>query len=145
MAVVPLPHPDSTVPGRSALYWLVPEVGARFGPSDSRGHGVGGFRVSQGFGIKRLSVVHACPCTPQMFTAHSAGAVFQVTSHSVKLAAGLPPPPPSFDICRYAFRLPRSMVDIQLRSYEIEHNCCVWLVEPTILLPPSLGHAHEPP
>ena len=35
MAVVPLPHPDSTVPGRSAPYWLVPVVGARSGPSDS--------------------------------------------------------------------------------------------------------------
>ena len=27
MAVVPLPHPDSTVPGRSAPDWLVPVVG----------------------------------------------------------------------------------------------------------------------
>ena len=35
MAVVPLPHPDSTVPGRSAPYWLVPVVRARSGPSDS--------------------------------------------------------------------------------------------------------------
>ena len=35
MAVVPLPHPDSTVPGRSDKYWLIPVVGARSGPSDS--------------------------------------------------------------------------------------------------------------
>ena len=35
MAVVPLPHPDSTVPGRSDPYWLIPGVGARSGPSDS--------------------------------------------------------------------------------------------------------------
>ena len=34
MVAVPLPHPDSTVPGRSAPgYWLV--VGAHSGPSDS--------------------------------------------------------------------------------------------------------------
>ena len=39
MAVVPLPHPDSTVPERSAPYWLVPVVGARSGPSDSRERG----------------------------------------------------------------------------------------------------------
>ena len=36
MVVVPLPHPDSTVPGRSAPYWLVPVVEARSGPSDSQ-------------------------------------------------------------------------------------------------------------
>ena len=36
MAVVPLPHPDSTVPGGSAPYWLVPVVGPRSGPSDSK-------------------------------------------------------------------------------------------------------------
>ena len=35
MAVVPLPHPDSIVPGRSAPYWLIPVVGARSGASDS--------------------------------------------------------------------------------------------------------------
>ena len=33
MAVVPLPHPDSTIPGESALYWLVLVVGARSGPN----------------------------------------------------------------------------------------------------------------
>ena len=38
MAVVPLPHPDSTVPGRSAPYWLIPVVGARSGPSHSEIH-----------------------------------------------------------------------------------------------------------
>ena len=35
MAVVPLLHPDSTVPARSAPYWLIPVLGARSGPSDS--------------------------------------------------------------------------------------------------------------
>ena len=35
MVVVPLPHPDSTVPRRGAPCWLVPLVGALSGPSVS--------------------------------------------------------------------------------------------------------------
>ena len=35
MAAVPVPHPDSTVPRRSAPYSLVPVVGARSDPSES--------------------------------------------------------------------------------------------------------------
>ena len=34
IAVAPLPHPDSTVRGRNALYWLIQVVGARSSPAD---------------------------------------------------------------------------------------------------------------